>query len=239
MGHFTVPCGLSGVPIRWHDQVVGFNVVESRWERTAISFAPINIPIVGLYDDYGRMEDKDGNILRSNDNGMLVLCHKKLWDAAAVGWDDKDCTYNKDKKYVTLSQHHKNAQERVKDEEIRKILTKMIEKDARHISSYVSMFTNDPDAFGPYDSLQRLMDLCPDGILNGLWNKNTLDGTSFTKKEYEMLSQMVQVYFGIYTRGRQITPTSHCFTVQDTDYKEELRWATAVKELVEKKAKRR
>jgi hypothetical protein len=86
MGSWCVVCAISGVPIRPGDEVVGWKSRKAPYEH---NYIPTSLPVVGKYDDYGGIEDAEGKILIEGD-GMVVICHRKMWDEQIKRFDHKD-----------------------------------------------------------------------------------------------------------------------------------------------------
>lgn len=239
MGHFTVPCGLSGVPINGGDEVIGFNV-EFLAHETYHNYVPTCIPVIGEYDSYGRLENKstvlEGHI---NSEKLLVLCHKELWDIAAFG-HDKPYTGWQNQKYVTLKEYstlsidaHKKMIETINNVKNNKNVDLLKGKDLVSIFSIRQNLHN--EYVGPHMFLKRMLSK---ELLNE-WEENIEQGKHFTDEEYNILSQTARVYQDIFIRGRQITPTFHCFTIQDTDYKSEAKWHASVAKFARSRTKRK
>ena len=89
MSCYSVHCVLSGLPISCGEPVVGWSLQKSKFEDDEKQYIPKSLPVIGLYDTYGGIEDNDGNcILRGS--GMEAICHFDLWNALPQFWNEKD-----------------------------------------------------------------------------------------------------------------------------------------------------
>jgi hypothetical protein len=237
MGCFTVPCGLSGIPIVHNDPIIGFNVEPVRYDEQDFAFTPTNVPILGKYNDYGSLEDKNGNILRSLDREELVLCHVEMWEQASKGYDAKIKGY-RGEEYITLKEYFERTKKTYQENVKKFNPLKMKEFTPEAIMQLSVMREKEGATIGLHVNLKRLLDKSESQSLRDEWNKRIIDGNGFTDKEFELLSQLCMVYRNIYNSGRQVTPTSHCWTMQDSDCKKEAEWHKAVSNFCTKKAKK-
>lgn len=227
MGHFSVPCGLSGLPITHLDPIIGFNVELAEYDHDDATFIPTNFPIEGRYDNYGSMENFNGEmLLKETDNKRLVLCHKELWLKAASCWDKPMKSYNEKSNYVTINQYIKLAHEKLK----------------LNIHSFgvdrMMYLKGSKIIHGIHTRLIDLMDKAPSHELLIEWNKKIREGTEFTQHEEDIIYQLCLIYSHSRVSGRQITPTNHCRTPQDTDYKLEVAWHESVAKFATKLQKK-
>ena len=244
MGHFTVPCGLSGIAISHRDPIIGFNVELASYNHTYSAFVPTNMPVFGYYDDYGRLEDKEGNILRSSDRGsdedQLVLCHKALWDIASSGFDKVRKDYRGEKN-ISIMEYFTRAKARVKRKnEILNADRKTIDpKVITEILRELAIGGPEDREHGFHRTLKELWGKSNSMKFSEAWNERLENGPDLTQEEADLLSQMCLVYVNSYTSGRQLTTTRHCWTIQDTDYKAEAKWHAEVAKFAKSKTKRR
>lgn len=237
MGHFSVPCGISGLPIQHNDPIIGFNVEPVPYQDH-YAYIPINIPVIGNYDDYGRLEGKEG---RSQDHNPLVLCHKELWDKTTKGHNKEYKDYA-NRPYASLKEFfnicrnvYLSYREKYKNIDISINLDEIAQS-----FSYFEISKKDSEYIGPHVTFNHIF---PNSKpLKKEWNSKICGApgvTSFTDQEFTLLSQLCQVYQNISISGRQVTPTDHCFTQQDTDFKSEARWHDIVSEFANKTMKKR
>lgn len=236
MGCFTVPCGLSGLPITDGQPIVGFHVKTSGpsmgrngpWE-------PVNLPVVGKYDDYGRLVQENGNKLDGNSGFHLVLCHKSLWDAIVADgkkhlkddWSFRGETIDFktyfalvkdsfDKRYADIK-----AEVGMLDGDVKSILREMLDNPTQMVIS--------------------CMEVKPDGIHNLFFSScsdyralrteiagRIVDEKMPTDEECVALEEMAYVFMHTYLRGRPVTPTNICYTAQCVDHKRTTNWFRAV-----------
>jgi hypothetical protein len=247
MGHFTVPCGLSGIPIKGGDHIVGFNVELASYNHTYSAFIPTNIPVVGYYDDYGRLEDKKGNILREAERGdeeKLILCHKHMWDVASKGFNKTYTAYNGTKS-ISIMEHFANTKKMLSNPEnfisetLKSALDKKFDKNMLRAFMLTSGLLPQDKSVGLHQTLNELIGRGKEGKFRTMWTERLDKGPDLTQEEANMIAQMCMVYKNSYVSGRQLTTTSHCWTIQDTDYKEEAKWHAEVAKFAKSKTKRR
>lgn len=274
MGHFSVPCGMSGIPITAGQPIVGFRVENTRFEdSTYWDKIPCTIPVRGFYDDYGRLEDSKGNTLLSPDDSQIVLIHEELWDAIPDMWDNK---YDKWPPMIesvrAIVEYFKKAKERGSS------LLAMIEESSSAKEALGKKgITPDDYKFNTYHELSRAIDSSSGHRLNSfkhLFSKICFSGPAtedvgdtwhtgeprlFPKgqmmcfnlilnweetpedereKIVSELEKLTLCYLTSNIRGRQVTTTHHCYTIQDSDYKFETKWRRKVSGFVGKLRKK-
>jgi len=71
MGCFNKSCKITGLQMTHGDPIVGIRLVESKhkdFDLIHSTWYPIEFPVRGFYDDYGRIEDKDGKLLYGDED---------------------------------------------------------------------------------------------------------------------------------------------------------------------------
>jgi len=76
MGSFSIPCAISGLPISYEKDLVGFELVVDRYNKN--KYVPASFPVFGKYDTYGRI--KDSNLDFEN----AAIIHLDIWNNAEL-----------------------------------------------------------------------------------------------------------------------------------------------------------
>lgn len=236
MGHSTVPCGLSGLPITDGNPIIGFHVKTSgpSMGRNGV-WEPIDLPVSGTYDGYCHLITEKGEKITSDSGFALVLCHKALWDAIVADgkkhkkddWSFRGETIDF-KTYFAL----------VKDK---------FEKQYADIKAEVGMLDGDVKSIlremldNPTQMVISCMEVEPQGFHNLFFSSSSdyrtlrkeiagriVDEKMPTDEECVLLEEMAYIFMHTYLRGRPVTPINICYTAQDVDHKRTTTWFRAV-----------
>lgn len=90
MGCFNKSCGLSGLQISHGEPIVGYKLTKSKYDADLITsgWYPSEFPIHGFYDDYGRIEDAEGQLIIGDEDADydstrcedFMFVHKSIYD---------------------------------------------------------------------------------------------------------------------------------------------------------------
>lgn len=239
MGYFNVPCGLSGLSISEGQAIIGFTVIQTNHKQNRNSaYEPTSIPIVGTYNGYGGLVQKNGQVLKADidSNSHAVFCHKKLWDHVTKNgkkniddWQFKDpvdiktfltLTMERYKKFVhsfTKAINTHDGTDRTTIEELLADRVKMVTYsmliDVDGLHNYILHPTSD------FPTLTYLI------------AKNLLENDIPTDQECIYLEQLAYVYIHSFSTGRPIVPTSICFVNQEANYTYLSQWFQKVAEI--------
>ena len=231
MGHYSVHCCLSGIPIQGGDPAIGWHVQHTKFkDLSCTQWIPLTFPVVGRYDGYGRIVDHADMDL-TEDDVELAICHKELWDQLPQLWDLRDG-----------------------HDSLETVVTKIHEKFLQYGVKYLpggreSQYTQAWLSIGSEcNRFKWLKDIClgepskDDGVpyetrkdwpyedCCGVFEKKLLDLIIIGPKLpgftqiCESLEKLLTAYTSTCYRGRPIMPTTTTFAVQDTDYKLEKKW---------------
>lgn len=240
MGCFNVPCGLSGLSISEGQTIIGFTVINTGHKQNRNSaYEPTSIPIVGTYNGYGALVQKNGKVLKAkyDSNSHAVFCHEKLWDHISKngkknidGWGFKapadlktffTLTMTKYKKFVDSFTKALNIQ----DGTDRSIIEDLLIDRVKMVIYCMGMITND----GLHDYVFRHTSDFPE--LTNIVAKYLVENDIPTDQECLYLEELAYVYSHSFYTGRPISPTSLCYVTQDANYKYLSQWFQKVAEL--------
>jgi len=235
MGHFSLHCCLSGIPINEGAPVAGWHLQPTKFKELSCErWLPLTFPVVGTYDGYGRIENGKGDKL-TNDNEYLALCHQDLWDELPSLWDSRDGGSMQ----KAVEDAHKEFLERrdeTSDMRWRKSpywdahsavfqrrypltwLTNLCLGEPAESDGKPSKETEDwghERHCGPFEKL--LLDLVISGPMY-------LD----FRETCGNLEKLLGAYTSTIYRGKPIIPTEATHAVQDSDYKIEKKWFSFV-----------
>ncbi len=235
MGHFSLHCCLSGIPINETAPVAGWNLQPTKFKEVSCDrWIPLTFPVVGIYDGYGNIVNSEGEQL-NKDGEYLAMCHQDLWDELPNFWDSRDGGSMQQ----SVEKAHKEFLER-RDEESEVPWRKSPYWDAHSVSfqgcypltwlfkiclgepseedGKTSKETKDwgyERRCGPFEKM--LLDLVVSGPMR-------ID----FRETCGNLEKLLGAYTSTIYRGRPIIPTEATYAVQDSDYKVEKKWFSFV-----------
>lgn len=239
MGCFNVPCGISGLAISEGQSIIGFTVIQSVHKQNRNStYEPTSIPIVGTYNGYGGLIQKNGQVLKAgfDSNSHAVFCHKKLWDSISQngkknidGWHFKDPVDIKTFLTLTMESYKKFVRSFTKainlhDGTDRTTIEELL---ADRVKMVLYSMSIDVDGLHKY-ILHPTSDF---PTLTYLIAKNLLENGIPTDQECIYLEQLAYVYTHSFYTGRPISPTSVCFVNQEANYTYLSQWFQKVADL--------
>lgn len=268
MGSWCVVCAVSGVPIHPGDPVIGWKVRLSPFGPLTSEnlFIPVSLPVIGVYDDYGGIENvEDGEAL--DGDGMNVICHLEMFTEAAKHFDHKDFA---GKPCESLAVSWDRARERM-GERIN-MYKRILESQPEQPPEKKAFWERRLD---PYQYAHSELNGTSTNGINFMWylSKFTLgvngkvntDKMTFEEREavpikdqigefetilieglvndmpvatLERLENMIKVYATAIFRCRPILPDQMNRCVQYPDHKKEHAWVKAVHKFSASKAKK-
>ena len=228
MGSYSAICAVSGLPIHYSREVVGFELEPYRWDASKHRYVPRGLPVFGKYDDGGGIE---GQCLSLNS----ALIHRAIWDDAESYW------HYMDRKAGRNFLDFKSAMEKAKNE---------AESDRRHKEAGIKphwgnemsptdyLFYSLRHYYNETDEGLMLQEILhaknfnftgiPEG-LNFLQRsefmeiilKKVIEGT-WTEIDQDNLYKMVMLYGGQMITGRQIAPSNQPYVEQFPEYKQRI-----------------
>lgn len=250
MGSYCVTCALSGVPIHYDDDVIGWNVSKSPYGMTSgdVPFIPTSIPVIGKYDTYGGIEGK------LEGDGMVAICHLKLWKTQINKFRHEDfggnpCTSLVDqfegirKEYQSSVANYQKLLEASPDHEFWTRHAKPFNaawSELHRASSGISYMWYILNKFTlgvegkvstkgmKYEEREKIPQEDQCGKFETLLVNGLINGMS--KEDLDILEGLVKIHATAIFRNRPILPTQMVKCVQYPDFKQENAWLKAVYE---------